>query len=130
MAMGMYTTTVVRVPARMDMSMVAVPVAAASRKSSPSSLQRMQLSSTTMELSTIMPMAMMRAEPVIRSMLKPAKFSRITASRMDRGMLMPTIRLARRSPKKTNSTIMVRMTPVMRVLSTSPRVSRILSPSL
>ena len=30
MAMGMYTTTVVRVPARMDMSMVAVPVAAAS----------------------------------------------------------------------------------------------------
>ena len=83
-----------------------------------------------MELSTIMPMAMMRAEPVIRSMLKPAKFSRITASRMDRVMLMPTIRLARRSPKKTNSTIMVRMTPVMRVLSTSPRVSRILSPSL
>ena len=83
-----------------------------------------------MELSTIMPMAMMRAEPVFRSMLKPAKFSRITASRMDRGMLTPTIRLAFRSPKKTNRTSMVRMTPVMRVLRISPRVSRMLSPSL
>ena len=69
MAMGMYTTTVVSVPARMDMSMVLVPTAAASLGSRPSSLARMQLSRITMELSTIMPMAMMRAEPVIRSIL-------------------------------------------------------------
>ena len=45
-------------------------------------------------------------------------------------MLIPTIRLAFRSPKKMNRTIMVRMTPVMRVLRISPMVSMMLSPSL
>ena len=120
----------VSVPARVDMIMVEVPSTAASRKSRPFSRERIQLSRMTMELSTIIPMAMMREVPVIRSMAKPAKFRRITASRMDRGILMPTIRLARRSPKKRNSTSMVRMMPVIRVFSTSPRVSMMLSASL
>ena len=66
-ASGIYTTTVVNVPAATDSSMVAVPFAAASRRSSPLSLARMQLSRMTMELSTIMPMAIINEVPVIKS---------------------------------------------------------------
>ena len=65
MAMGTYTTTVVMVEASTEAPTSPAPRKAASRKGSFSSRIRKQLSSTTMELSTIMPMARISAPPVI-----------------------------------------------------------------
>ena len=65
MAMGTYTTTVVMVEAITEAPTSPAPRRAASRKGSFSSRIRKQLSSITMELSTIMPMARISAPPVI-----------------------------------------------------------------
>ena len=127
---GTYTTTVVRVPARMDISMVLVPWAAASWKERPCSRKRKQLSRMTMELSTIMPMARIRPVPVRTFMSNPAKFSTMIASSTERGILIPTTRLPFQSPKNRNRTAMASNTPTSRVWRMLCRVTVMLSASL
>ena len=85
---------------------------------------------TTMELSTTMPMATTRAMAVTTFKEKSNRSIRARVSSRDRGMELPTMRLALTSPKKTNNTSMARTTPSSRVLPTCFRAwSTISEPS-
>ena len=77
-----------------------------------------------------MPMARIRPVPVRTFMSNPAKFSTMTASRTDRGMLMPTTRLPFQSPKNRNRTAIASTTPISRVWKMLCRVTVMLSASL
>ncbi len=103
------------------------PCRDASLKSGIRSLERKQLSSTTMELSTIIPMAITSAPSVIIFREKPATAMTITVTSREIGMELPTIRLAFQSPKNRNRIIMDRITPMSSVLATEPTASRICS---
>ena len=82
---------------------------------------------TTMELSTTMPMATTRAMAVTTFREKSNRSIKARVNSRDRGMELPTIRLALRSPKKTNSTSMARTMPKTRVLPTCLRACSTIS---
>ena len=103
------------------------PCSDASWKSGIRSLERKQLSKTTMELSTIMPIAITRAPNVIIFRENPATAMTIIVTRSEIGMELPTIKLAFQSPKKRNRIIMERITPIKSVLATEPTASLIWS---
>ncbi len=100
-ARGRNTTQVVTVPPMMDCRTVSLPFNAASVYSrNPTPLvERKQLSSTTMELSTIIPTPRTRLLRVITFRENPRALMEIRAARMEMGMEVPTIREAFRSPK-------------------------------
>ena len=102
-ASGKNTTQVVAVPPIMDCSTSPLPSRAASRYPTiPFPLvDRKQLSSTTIELSTIIPTPSTKLLKVITFKVKPMACIRIRATRMEMGMEVPTIRDARISPKNT-----------------------------
>ena len=104
-----------------------VPISAASRKPGFLSFARKQLSSTTLELSTIIPMAITSAPSVMIFSEKPATAMTITVTSREMGMALPTIRLAFPSPKKINSTSIDRITPMSSVLPTDFTARRIIS---
>ena len=113
-ASGTYTTIVVMVEAIMDDVTTLVPASAASLKSGFFSCIRKQLSITTMEESTIIPMAMTR-EPIVTIFSEyPMAFIRINVTKSDTGMDAPTINDALISPKNRNRTT---------IDSTIPRIS-------
>ena len=94
---GRKTTQVVTVDPRMDWSTMLVPdreaLAYPSRPLSSSvSMALKQLSSTTMELSTIMPTPSTRPLMVMIFREKPALVIRISDTSMEVGMELPTIR--------------------------------------
>ena len=94
---GRKTTQVVTVEPKMDCSTMFVPdreALAYPRRplSSSVSMALKQLSSTTMELSTIMPTPSTRPLMVMIFREKPALVIRIRDTRMDVGMELPTIR--------------------------------------
>ena len=96
---GRKTTQVVTVDPRMDWSTMLVPdreaLAYPSRPLSSSvSMALKQLSSTTMELSTIMPTPSTRPLMVMIFREKPALVIRISDTSMEVGMELPTIREA------------------------------------
>ena len=90
---------------------VPAPLTAASGKSRPWSVARKQLSMTTMELSTIIPIAITRAPMVIIFRSNPRRYMITSVAKTERGMELPTIRDARRSPKKISRTSMAKTTP-------------------
>ncbi len=95
-----------------------VPSSAASLKSGFLSFNRKQLSKTTMEESTIMPIAITR-EPIVTTLSeKPAKLIKINVASSEIGMELPTIRLALKSPKKIKSTSIEKTTPRTNVCPT------------
>ena len=125
---GINTTQVVSVPPTMDMTTMLVPSSAAFAYSiNPfslySSVALKQLSSTTMELSTIMPTPRTRALIVMIFKENPALVSAIKASRMEVGMELPTISDAFQSPKNRKMIAMEMMTASTMVSATSERES-------
>ena len=115
------------VDATMELATPWAPTSAASLKCSFLSFDRKQFSSTTLELSTIIPMAMTSAPRVMMFNEKPATAMTITVTSREMGMALPTIRLAFQSPKKMNSTIMDRITPMSSVLPTELADCKIMS---
>ena len=107
MARGRNTTQVVSVEPTTDSYTRPVPSSAAFENAlNPVSVVALkQLSSTTMELSTIIPTPNTRALRVITFIVKPTRFISTKDARMDTGMELPTISEAFRSPK--NSQIMI-----------------------
>ena len=101
-ARGRYTTMVVMVPATMDAVTSFVPSTAASNRVLSLALLRKQLSSTTMELSTIIPTPMTRLAIVMIFNENPAKRIIINAVSTETGMELATIREAFQSPKNRN----------------------------
>ena len=96
-ARGIKTTQVVMVDPIMEFPTIDVPSRAALLYpriplSSPSAVALKQLSSTTMELSTIIPTPRTRALIVMTFREKPAAVIAINAIRIDVGMELPTIR--------------------------------------
>ncbi len=102
-ARGKNTTQVVAVPPIMDWITMPLPSRAASRYPTIPLpfVDRKQLSSTTMELSTIIPTPSTMLLRVMTFKVKPMACIRIRATRMEMGMEVPTIREARISPKNT-----------------------------
>ncbi len=115
---GRYTTTVVIVDAMIDAVTNPVPFSADSWYSPVSSFSRKQLSNTTIELSTIIPIAMTNAPKVTTLNVNPSIFMPIIVANREMGIELPTIRLALKSPKKINSTNMDKMTPNTSVSAT------------
>ena len=111
----------------MEATTSVVPCSAASEKSGTRSLARKQLSITTLELSTIIPMAITRPPSVMIFRENPIIDMTITVINKEIGMEHPTIIDAFQSPKKINSTIMERITPSAKVLPTELRDSIIIS---
>ena len=124
---GRYTTTVVSVDADTDDTTTLVPAIAASLKSGRSSFRRKQLSNTTIEESTIIPMAITSAPIVTTFSEKPAKLMKISVARREIGIELPTIRLALISPKKINNTSMEKRTPSTSVCATELKEDLMLS---
>ena len=120
-ASGRYTTMVVMVEAIIEAVTSFVPSKAACFRSGILFCLRKQLSITTMEESTIIPMAMTRDPSVTMFMENPIMLIRIRVRNREMGMEAPTIRLALKSPKNRNSTAMVNTTPNNRVSATLVR---------
>ncbi len=117
--MGKNTATVVRVEATTALDTSRVPRSAASLIPSPSTRQRKMLSSTTMELSTSMPMP--RASPpsdMMLSVMPPMNIGTKVAT-TEIGMATPMISVVRSSWRKRNSTINASRPPVIAVDCTS-----------
>ena len=83
-----------------------------------------------MELSTIMPIAITSAPIVTTLKVKSSMFIPIIVANREIGIALPTIRLARISPKKKNRTIMENNTPSASVLPTEERDEMIISLAL
>ena len=111
----------------MELATPCAPTSAASLKCSFLSFDRKQFSSTTLELSTIIPIAMTSAPRVIIFRENPATAMTMTVTNREIGMALPTMRLAFQSPKKINSTIMDRITPMSKVLPTELADCKIMS---
>ena len=122
-ARGMNTTQVVTVPPMMDSRTAFVPSKAAFLASTkpPPFVFLKQLSSTTMELSTIIPTPRTRLDRVMTFREKPMAFIRIRAARMDTGMEVPTIRDAFMSPKNSQIMTMETTTAMIMVWNTLSR---------
>ena len=88
---------------------------------------RKQLSSTTMELSTIIPTPRTRPLMVITFKENPKRVMRIRVIRMEVGMELPTIREALKSPKNRNRTTIDKTIPRISVCPTDQMDSTILS---
>ena len=103
MASGRNTTQVVSVEPITDWYTTPVPFRAAleNSRNPVSSVALKQLSSTTVELSTIIPTPSTRALRVITLRLKPMSCISMRDDRMDTGMELPTIIDAFRSPKNS-----------------------------
>lgn len=82
-----------------------------------------QLSSTTIELSTIIPTPRVRALMVITLSENPIRSISINAARIDTGMELPTIREALISPKKSHMIIIEITTAMIKVSTTDIRDS-------
>ena len=118
--MGMNTTQVVAVEPMIDWTTIPLPLTAASAYSRKptSSVERKQLSRTTIELSTIIPTPRTRALRVIMFKEKPAAHMPTRAARIEIGMEVPTIREAFRSPKNRKMMTMDTMTAMIMVWNT------------
>ena len=103
-----------------DCSTMPLPSRAASRyPTMPFPLvERKQLSSTTMELSTIIPTPSTRLDKVTTFKEKPITWIRIRAARMEIGMEVPTIRDALISPKNRKMISMETTTAITMVCIT------------
>ena len=131
---GRNTTQVVTVEPTMDMTTMLVPARAALAKpraplSFSASVARKQLSSTTMELSTIMPTPSTRPLMVITFRENPQAVITIRDTRIEVGIELPTIIDALKSPKNTKMMIMEMTTASTMVTATSCREVRIESAS-
>ena len=80
-----------------------------------------QLSSTTMELSTIIPTPSTRLPRVITFREKPIRLIRIRADKIEMGMDVPTIRDALISPKNSRMITMEIITAMIMVWYTDDR---------
>jgi len=116
-ASGINTTQVVAVPPIIDWSTTPLPFKAASRyPTSPfPSVERKQLSRTTMELSTIIPTPSTRDERVTTFKVKPIALIAINVARIEIGIEVPTIRDALISPKNRKIIIMEIITAITMV---------------
>ena len=128
-ANGRNTTQVVAVEPMMDWSTTPLPFSAASWNLSKPlpSVERKQLSSTTIELSTIIPTPSTRLLSVITFREKPMTCIIISATRMDIGMDVPTIIDAFQSPKNRKRITMEMITAMIMVWNTDARDSSIIS---
>ena len=121
----------VAVPPRIEAIMILVPSKAASRKDVAVfpifSFALKQLSSTLIELSTIIPTPRTRLPRVITFREKPMALIRINAARMEIGMDVPTIRDALMSPKNSHRMIMEMITAITMVSITLFKEALILS---
>ena len=120
---GINTTQVVTVEPKMEATTMLVPSRAAfAYPSAPLScclsMARKQLSSTTMELSTIMPTPRTRALIVMTFKVKPTLVIRIRDTRMEVGIELPTIRDALISPKNSQMMNIAIMTAMIMVWNT------------
>ena len=128
-ASGRYTTMVVIVEAIIEAVTSFVPSKAACFRSGVLFCLLKQLSITTMEESTIIPMAMTREPSVTMFMENPIILIRIRVRNREMGMEAPTIRLALKSPKNRKIMIMEMTTAITMVSATSLRESRMESAS-
>ena len=131
---GRKTTQVVRVEPRTDSPTVCIDsMAAVCLVFKPTvlylSMALKQASSTTMELSTIIPTPRTRADIVTILREYPIAHMATSAVRMDRGMEVPTIREAFRSPKNKMIMIMEMITAATMVSKTEVRELLMLSAS-
>ena len=118
---------VVIVEAMIELVTNFAPSSAASRWVSWRSCRWKQLSSTTIELSTIMPTPMMSPPRETTLKEKPIMFIRMRVVSTETGIELPTMREARQSRKKRKSTIMQRMTAPISVWMTVLIEARICS---
>ena len=123
MARGRNTTQVVSVEPMTDWYTTPVPLSAAFENSLKpvSSVALKQLSSTTVELSTIIPTPNTRALRVMTFRLKPMSCMSIREARIDTGMELPTISEAFRSPKNSHMMTMEMITAIIMVSITELR---------
>ena len=132
MAMGRKTTTVVAVEAITALVTSSAPLMTRSRKEVPSRFRvdLKQLSITTMELSTSIPMPITRPPRDIMLMVIPIKAMIIRAVSTERGMEMATMAEAFHSPKKSQRTRTAMARPSTRLRTTCLMFSIISSPLL
>ena len=123
-ARGMNTTHVVAVPPRTEAPTTLAPSRASFIYStrpalfSDAAVALKQLSSTTIELSTIIPTPSVRALMVITLRENPIRSISINAARIETGMELPTIRDALISPKKSHMIIIEITTAMIKVSTT------------
>ena len=119
-ARGRNTTQVVSVPPRMEAATSPVPSSAASKYARKPLLfvDLKQLSSTTIELSTIIPTPKTRELKVMTFNEKPINAIRINDARIDTGIELPTIRDAFKSPKNKKMMTMDMITAMISVSAT------------
>ena len=120
---GMKTTAVVRVPARIAPQTSLVPRSAAMRPSGSRFLQVSMFSSTTIALSTTMPTAKVMPARETTLMVRPTAAIPRAVPREQMGMAMLTRPAARMLPKKSRSTQVARRPPRKRFERTSSRAA-------
>ena len=127
MVRGRNTQRVVRVEPIIEPATSDVPFTAASLRFSPRSMWREMFSSTTIELSTTMPMAMERA--LMEMMLSVFPVARRYTSEPIRamGMASTMMKVARQRPRKMNTTSITTSMVMIMVLRSDLMVLMILS---
>ena len=120
--MGRNTHTVVRVEAMIAPVTCFVPWTAARGAGRPLPLRRKIFSITTMELSTSMPMPSERPDRVIMFRVRPAKYIRTIANNTDRGILMPTTTVGRKSRRNSARMMMASRAPMAMLFTISETI--------
>ena len=120
--MGRNTHTVVRVEAMIAPVTCFVPWTAALGAGRFLPLRRNMFSITTMELSTSMPMPRERPDRVIMFRVSPAKYMRTMANRTDRGILMPTTMVGRKSRRNRARIMMASRAPMAMLFTISDTI--------
>ncbi|KAF5033961.1 hypothetical protein DSECCO2_601170 [anaerobic digester metagenome] len=128
--MGKNTTMVVAVEAMTEPVTRLAPAATLSLKLRSSVRARKQLSITTIELSTIIPMPTTRPPNDIMLMVMSKADIMTSAAMTEIGIDRPTMSEARHSPKKKNSTTTETMSPIIRDETTLLMLSMMVSPLL